>query len=281
MSSAQGIFVSDLDGTLLQNGALEQTDVEAWRTLADHNILRVIATGRSLHSFQHCLPGNFPLDYAILSTGNMVLDWKSGEIVFASRISAGEAQGVADLLVDLDISFMLHDDLPDTHRFRYHCGGSPAPDFQRRLATHAAHGRPWTGSSITKSISQFLAIVENGESHLADQIQKTLPQHSVIRATSPLDDRSVWVEIFAAEVSKSWGIRRILEHIGRPELPVAAIGNDYNDKDMLDFADISFRVHDAFLEADPAYITTPGLQGAVAHAAEQFSQYLSAKMKRT
>lgn len=275
---SRGAFVTDLDGTLLQNGRLGQVDLDAWQELGRQNILRVIATGRSLHSLQRTLPDDFPLDYAILSTGNVILDWHSGNIVHSARITPAEALNIAGLLVDLDIGFMLHEDLPTPHRFWFHPGRNPASDFMRRLELHRSYGTPWAAQMVTDSVSQFVAIIEAEQQMLAKRVEQELAMHSVIRATSPLDDSSVWVEIFGADVSKSRGIRRILDHVGQPDLPVAAIGNDYNDMDMLDFADISFRVCNAFLEEKPTYITTPCEQGAVAYAVRHFTQYLSLKM---
>ena len=46
----RGIFVSDLDGTLLRGGRIPEDDRDALAGLRDCGVLRVIATGRSLHS---------------------------------------------------------------------------------------------------------------------------------------------------------------------------------------------------------------------------------------
>ena len=51
----KGIFVSDLDGTLLRGGRISEQDIRALHGLKDQGILRVIATGRSLYSAHSCL----------------------------------------------------------------------------------------------------------------------------------------------------------------------------------------------------------------------------------
>ena len=71
----RGIFVSDLDGTLLRNGRISDGDLRAFRGLRDQGIMRVIATGRSLYSARACLADDFPADYLILSTGNQIVNW--------------------------------------------------------------------------------------------------------------------------------------------------------------------------------------------------------------
>jgi hydroxymethylpyrimidine pyrophosphatase-like HAD family hydrolase len=63
--------------------------------------------------------------------------------------------------------------------------------------------------------------------------------------TSPLDGRSRWIEIFPKEVSKALAAVRIAIDLGIPEQAVMAIGNDYNDTDLLKWAARSFVVNDA------------------------------------
>lgn len=107
-----------------------------------------------------------------------------------------------------------------------------------------------------------------------DRIVGELGNNSVIRATSPLDDRSVWIEIFAANVSKASGIEHLVQRHGLHGLPSAAIGNDHNDRDMLDLVRMPFKVADAFLD-DDNYITTPEATDAVAFAIARYMESLS------
>ena len=274
----QGIFVSDLDGTLLRDGRISTDDLDALRRLGELGILRVIATGRSLYSARACLPPDFPVDYLVLSTGNQVINWQTREILRSLSLSGQEVQDICAFLRHLEVNFMVHDDFPDNHRFAYHRGKARISDFERRLAMYEAHCREEAACAKMNNASQILAIVDVGEAVLHDLIARELESHSVIRATSPLDDRSIWIEIFAQNVSKADGIMHIVNHHGLHGALMAAIGNDHNDKDMLDLAHIPFRVDDAFLDDDEKYITTPSNTSAVAFAIAHFMDILHSGM---
>ena len=274
----QGIFVSDLDGTLLRDGRISTEDLSALRRLGELGILRVIATGRSLYSAQACLLPDFPTDYLVLSTGNQVLNWQTREMLRSLSLSGQEVQDICAFLRHLEVNFMVHDEFPDNHRFAYHRGKARISDFERRLAMYAPHCREETVCAQRNTASQILAIVDADEMALHDLIARELESLSVIRATSPLDDRSVWIEIFAQNVSKADGIMHIVNHHGLHGALMAAIGNDHNDKDMLDLAHFSYRVDDAFLDDDKKYITTPSNSSAVAFAITHFTDILHSGM---
>lgn len=274
MTAYRGIFVSDLDGTLLRGGRISPGDLQAFAGLKDHGVLRVIATGRSLHSAEACLPPDFPADYVVLSTGNQVLHWGTREVLRSSRLLGGEIRAICSVLHGLGVSFMVHDDFPGNHGFAYRRGPRPVEDFERRLALHAPHGREMGDCSEMGVASQFVAIVEAGDAGLHERIAAELDGLSVIRATSPLDGRSAWIEIFAAGVSKAAGVRDILTRHGLHGALVAAIGNDHNDRDMLDMAHVPFKVGDSFLGDDDAYITAPNTSDAVAEAIAHYTELL-------
>ena len=68
---------------------------------------------------------------------------------------------------------------------------------------------------------------------------------SVVRTTSPLDGQSRWIEIFSSQVSKARASQRIAGELGIREELVMAIGNDYNDLDLLQWAQTSYVVSDS------------------------------------
>jgi len=274
----RGIFVSDLDGTLLRNGRISDGDLRAFRGLRDQGIMRVIATGRSLYSARACLADDFPADYLILSTGNQIVNWPTQEVMRSSFMTGRDVQDICRFLSGLGLSFMVHDEFPHSHRFEYHRGHGNVADFDRRLALYADHGRENTGSREMRAASQIVAIVDGNDAAMHDRVSRELGNHSVIRATSPLDGQSVWIEIFAADVSKASGIMHLVDHHDLHGAPSAAIGNDHNDRDMLELVQMSFKVADAFLDNEGKYITTPENSDAVAFAIAHYMERFHAGM---
>lgn len=71
------------------------------------------------------------------------------------------------------------------------------------------------------------------------------PLAQVIRATSPFDQRSIWIEIFPKGVSKGNAVRQLCDILGIAYRHVATVGNDYNDLSMLEAFSRSFVVENA------------------------------------
>ena len=76
-------------------------------------------------------------------------------------------------------------------------------------------------------------------------IEQALSEFSVVRATSPLNEQFLWIEIFNRKVSKSQAISWLAKELDVKRQEVVAVGNDYNDLDMLKWAGHSFVVRNA------------------------------------
>ena len=84
MRNYKGLFVSDLDGTLLNNKRqITPTDLKALDRLRENGYLVATATGRSNFSFSTLMDtlgysqgeNHLPVDYLIFSTGAGIMDY--------------------------------------------------------------------------------------------------------------------------------------------------------------------------------------------------------------
>ncbi|MFW5799204.1 MAG: HAD family hydrolase, partial [Spirochaetota bacterium] len=66
-----------------------------------------------------------------------------------------------------------------------------------------------------------------------------------VKTTSPLDGKSIWIEIFPLSVSKSLAGQYIADIENVPYYNIATVGNDYNDLDLLNWSKKSFVVSNA------------------------------------
>jgi len=232
-----GLFVTDFDGTLMRSdGTLSEADREALRGLARRGVLRVVATGRSLYSLQRSSAGNLPVDYVVFSCGAGVLDAASKRVIRKAGLSAEEVDRVVRLLDAMQLDFMVHSEIPRNHFFRYRRTGRDNPDFDRRIALYRPFSSSLDGSRAPRRACQVLAVLPAGRRDLFERIRRRLAGLSVIRTTSPLDHRSIWVEIFPDGVSKSHAVRWLCKELGVRRERVVAVGNDYNDVDLLEWA---------------------------------------------
>jgi len=249
-----GLFVVDLDGTLLTSERrLASADLYALFRLRALNYLVAIATGRSNYSFEQLIinlgysgPETLlPVDYVIFSTGAGIMEFPSRRILKSSALSPEDVRCTADYLEMSGLDYMIHSPVPNTRNFLYSRNGSDNPDFLSRLAIYSKFGTPLSPAALDDcgGATEVLCIVPDKKGHeIADEIVESLDQFSVIKATSPLDGKSIWIEIFAPTVSKSQAVRWLADSVCLQWNNICAVGNDYNDQDLLSLAGHSFMV---------------------------------------
>lgn len=256
---ARQMVVTDLDGTLLPaNRVFSPPDVRTLSELRHQGILRIIATGRSLYSAESVIPPDFPIDYLIFSSGAGILHWQTRTLLCTHKLVTTDIQRTSRLLQAYNLDFMIHYPIPDNHRFVFHATQCPGPDFQRRYQRYQQFSAPLMNPSQPglQTACQFVAIDPRpGESSCYAAIKQHLSNLKVIRSTSPLDGMSTWIEIFPASVSKGlasdWIAR---QHRILPDAALA-IGNDYNDLDVLEWAGLGCVVRNAPLDLQQQYKT--------------------------
>jgi hydroxymethylpyrimidine pyrophosphatase-like HAD family hydrolase len=231
------MVVTDLDGTLLDSGgALSAANRSTLEALGAAGVLRVVATGRNLHSALRAMPLELPLDFLVFGSGAGILDWPTQRLLHASHLGEAEALGAAQHLRERELHFMLHAGVPHNHRFWYHRAGPGNADFERRLGRYRGHCEPWPEVDPAGPFSQLLVVEPAGNAARHRELVCALHPLNVVRTTSPLDHRSHWFEVFAQGVSKASGARWLLERRRLHAQRVLAIGNDFNDEELLDWA---------------------------------------------
>ena len=230
--------MTDFDGTLVRSdGTVSETDRQALFGLGKRNVLRVLATGRSLYSLRRSSGADLPVDYIVFSCGAGILETGRDKVVQKKSLSAEQVRRAVRLLEELKLDFMVHHEIPENHLFCYHRTGRDNPDFERRIALYRPFSQPLDGWGSGRTACQLLAVVPaGGGAEMFRRISRRLADFSVIRTTSPLDHRSVWIEIFAEGVSKASAVARLCEAENVKRRKVLAVGNDYNDSDLLEWA---------------------------------------------
>ncbi|TKB25764.1 HAD family phosphatase [Desulfopila sp. IMCC35006] len=250
----RGLFVVDLDGTLLNSDRqIAREDLHALARLREKEYLVAIATGRSNYSFDQLLAhlgdsgpaSSLPVDYVVFSTGAGVMDFPGKRLLKSFSLCPEDVRFTAEYLTRSGLDYMIHRPVPDTRYFLYSVNGGSNPDFHTRLKMYRKFATCLTPGDLDSfgGATQVLCIVPARTGHqVAAEIAGALKQCSVIKATSPLDGQSVWVEIFAPTVSKSKGVKWLADTLGLAQHTICAVGNDYNDQDLLRYAGRSFIV---------------------------------------
>lgn len=229
------LLATDLDGTLLNaERQAGEEDLATLRGLAAAGVCRAVVTGCSLHSTRRVLPADFPIDYLVFSSGAGILDWRSGELLAARSLPAKEVDRAARILREQNANFMVHDPVPHNHRFLHHESRPEDTDYRRRRDFEPHFARPLGPDDSLGEAAQLLAVLPPDLERFAT-LSQALAGFQVIRTTSPLDGRSIWLEIFPREASKAQGCAWLVEHLGLAGEGTHCLGNDYNDLDMLEW----------------------------------------------
>lgn len=242
----RGMFVTDLDGTLLREGTVDPADISALEHLGLLGVPRVIATGRSPYSYMNLASGEgIPVDYLILSSGAVIMDCSTGEFVRSVSMSPGLTAIAVRTLKGLGLDFTVHQEVPENHRFLYSMPSEDNPDMDRRIDLYRGYCGP-LGDGEYESASTQLVVIAPPEctAGLVPKVSEALGEgYSVVRTTSPLDGESLWIEVFPSNVRKSSGAEWLAGMLGTEDRYCGAVGNDYNDTDLLDWAGASFVIH--------------------------------------
>jgi hypothetical protein len=250
----KGLFVVDLDGTLLTSERqIASVDLNALSRLREEGYLVAIATGRSNYSFNLLMEklGNsgkissLPIDYVIFSTGAGIMAFPDNTILKSFSLSLEAVRCASEYLQRSRLDYMIHRPVPDTSHFLYSHNGTNNPDFHRRLEMYGDFATLLSAETLDTfgGATEVLCIVSDETGHeVAARVAADLKQCSVIKATSPLDGKSIWIEIFAPTVSKSQAVKWLSESIGLQQNTICAVGNDYNDEDLLHWAAEGFMV---------------------------------------
>lgn len=255
-NGCNGLFVTDLDGTLLtDNKQILEKEIAALSRLQRNKIVTVIATGRSDYSFNRLIEKleesgqqTFPIDFVIFSTGAGVMSYPDRKLIKSSALDPHEVEKVCGKLDELALDYMVHRSVPNTRNFLHTQHGTENPDFKTRLAMYQNDAMPLTRDSLAMlgHATEVLCIVPVDRGmHIAEILCREFDDLSVIKATSPLDGKSIWIEIFPASVSKGLIIKWMAKELEIETQHICAVGNDYNDEDMLHFAGQSYMVANA------------------------------------
>ena len=249
------IFVTDFDGTLFSdNHTVSNVDIETLNKLGTLNIKRVIATGRAVESVLRVIPEQFPIDYLVFSSGAGVMEWENKKIIKSCSLNKIQIEGIVKTLKENRYDFMLHKKIPDNHCFYYFKSSNAEGDFDKRLSLYSDHCEELNDKAVAAMdeacqfiiIAPYDALLSQAEIYegLKEKLKK-IDDLNIIRTTSPMDKKTLWIEIFPKGISKAYGIKIIADLLSENYNNIAAVGNDFNDLDMLKWVKNPFVVENA------------------------------------
>ncbi|MBK3517945.1 HAD hydrolase family protein [Carboxylicivirga marina] len=255
------LLATDLDGTILARGEkFNSEDINVLKHLGGKDYVRVVATGRTLQSAFRVLPDDFPIDYLVFSSGAGIYCWKTKQLLSTCHLGFEKTKAVVEVFKKFHVEYTLHHPIPENHLFFHPEGDDVHPDFDRYLEFNQPHAEVINGSVPQLDYTQTLAFVP--DMNIFDAIKKEISGVKVVRATSPIDGVSIWMECFNPLVSKANGVLEVckLERVNAAD--VSVVGNDYNDLDMLNAFAGAYVVANAPDELKAKFVNLVAIQQA-------------------
>ena len=151
---------TDLDRTLLKNnGTFSEINLKAMKELAENSIKLIIATGRNILSAKKVLTDINYFDYLMFSSGAGIIKWQTKEIIYENYINKENTTRAINVLLKNDVDFMVHDVIPENHRFYYWIHHS-LPDFKRRIKIYEQFANPLELDHSPSKATQLLAVLK-------------------------------------------------------------------------------------------------------------------------
>lgn len=239
------IIFTDLDGTLLNSNAeISQTNLDTLFFTKKQGIINVAVTGRNLYSCNKVLASNLPIDYLIFSTGIGTMNFKTREIINSHNFSLEKSHQITKFLQGHNLNIFIHHSAPNNHFFFYTKGNSNE-DFQQRFQLYEDYAVKMTNINKIGEISQFVIVLSDDDKdyfELKKYIENKITGINIIRATSPINHKNIWLEIYPEIVSKGRAAIDLCDKLNININETIAIGNDYNDCELLKIAGKSYVV---------------------------------------
>lgn len=259
------LLVSDIDGTLMENGIIPNANIEAIEYFKSEGGIFTIATGRgptvSREICNKC-GVNAP---ALLSNGSVIYDSKKDEILYAEYLSDNTLslmQKALNKFSDIGLELTLGDSIVTINNTEY------------TKVHRASVGIPYISKTIKdlQGTPVIKGLFMTEDTTRLDELKKYLdtikiPDCTYI-VTSPY-----YYEVHVKGMNKAVNLQKLADMLGVRHKNVFAIGDYYNDLEMVEKASIG-----AFCENSPNdlkvkanYVAKNVKYGAVA----DFIHYLS------
>lgn len=253
------LFVSDLDGTLLQPGAfLSSKSAEILNEAISEGALFSIATARTpatVSKLFQDLHTDVPL---IVMTGAAIWDRTNNRYIHPCFHRPDTARRLANLYSELGLSTFVYTLGEDNLIHIYHIG--EMSDLERRFVEERVDS-PFKRFHLTsdgttilpESFDRILLFYAMRPTEEVRRVYDRIKDSDDLKAIFYHDmygEEIALMEVFGPEASKANAVRRLADHIGADR--IVAYGDNVNDLPMLAIADDAVAVENAVPEVRQA-----------------------------
>lgn len=275
MKSSIQLLAVDIDGTLLNpQFQISETDLAALRRVHDLGIEVVVVTGRR-HTFALPIVQQLGFDLWLISSNGAITRSFSGETFHRDLLPATTCRRLCEAMVEFRGNTVLTFDKEEKGAIVLEHMDELNASIQRWLEKNLQYIDfviPLEKSLTTDPVqAMFCGPIERMHQALRRLAESGLEsQITVLRTEYPVRDLSI-VDVLNAACSKGHALERWANYRGIAREQVMAIGDNYNDIEMLAFAGLPFIMGNASeeLRRNGWAVTLSNAESGVAAAIEQ------------
>lgn len=261
----------DLDGTLLNSKKEVTSEVKQIMTQkSEEGIIFTIATGRAYSELFSVLNQTETPRYAILANGAYTIDLTTGEIIDKRLLSMDDVRAVYDAMAGRNMIFELYTDTTvyssfDSRERIEEYGLGYITELIERSRTYVEDMGSFISTYSGDVAKVNIFFTDEQQRSDALKVIKTLPYNSTCQLKYN-------IEINSKGVNKGVALEALATHLGMDRFNVMAIGDNMNDKEMLEYAAISVSMYNAIDEIKliSNYFTKSHDEDGVAFALKHF-----------
>ena len=246
------LIAIDIDGTLLSSQRIVTPRTErAIKAAVDLGVHVFLCTGRSLHSGRDIARAVHGDTGLVFHSGALILDRLEGSVLRAVNLRHQHGHELISYFKAEGHDPLVYDPVPASRRF--HFEAERTPNAWRRRYIEGSRNRAREVADLTTSVDFGPAqVAVSGPKEemvrLKAHLGSAWPHVGVILSHSTLVDDYWFLEAVPQEVSKSQALSFLGNLYGVQASEMIAVGDNYNDLDMIEYAGLGIAVMNAPME---------------------------------
>jgi Cof subfamily protein (haloacid dehalogenase superfamily) len=269
------LIAVDIDGTLMNSQfQIAQGDLDALRRARESNVEVILVTGRR-HTFALPMARQLGFDLWLISSNGAVTRSLSGESFHCDLMPAETCRTICRSMQEFRGNMVITFDKESKGALVLERMDELTVSIQKWLEKNIEFIEfvvPIESAVIADPVQAMFCgpILRMQEALQALELSGLKDRITIVRTEYPLRDLSI-VDILNRDCSKGHALERWARHRGIPREQVMAIGDNYNDVEMLAFAGVPFIMGNACaeLKSNGWQLTLSNDECGVAAAVEQ------------
>ncbi len=240
------LFVADMDGTLLDDDKkLSDKNIQAIKKLKDYGIQFAVATGRH-DSMIKCYLNHLDLQVPVIScNGAIVREPFGGRVFLSEALPKEQSLEVIDICKERHADFHIYgyDRIYGeklSHKMHYYqdLNKTLPPEERTKLVTVPDCKDIVVNGS--EPLYKFIVISEG-----TNNLPPILDRISQIKGLTACQSMPTFCDVMKVGISKAYALQKLSESLGIKRGEIAAIGDQLNDNELIEYAGLGIAVANA------------------------------------